>query len=423
MMRKSRINKIFDSKLLYFIIALFVSFALWLYVSSVEKVTVEETFTNIPLVFAGADTIRDTRELVVTQVSNNSVTIKVEGQRTVISKLKDLKDELKAVIDISSITEPVNNRTNFTISFPEEIDPNDITILSRTPSIIEYYIDKQSTKTINVECRFVGNVAEGFIVSQPVSDPLTVRISGPEKIIEQVDHAYIEINREDVDSTLQFSAEYQLIGTDGSVIADDSIVRETSTVNVTLPVEASKEVALSVDIIYAPETGSENAIVTIEPSAITIVGDAELLAGINRISLGQIDLSDVDGVFEKTYPIVLDNGIKNQSGTTEAQVTVEIRGLETKEFIINNFSCTNVPEGYTADIFTKSLTVKIRADSETINKIAANNIRAVADLTDYSDTVGDFTVPVKIYIADYSAAGAVGDYSIYVSVSRDNEKN
>ena len=75
-MRKSRINKIFDSKLLYFIIALFVSFALWLYVSSVEKVTVEETFTNIPLVFSGADTIRDTRELVVTQVSNNSVTIK-----------------------------------------------------------------------------------------------------------------------------------------------------------------------------------------------------------------------------------------------------------------------------------------------------------------------------------------------------------
>ncbi len=419
-MQKSRIKRIFDSKILYFVIALFASFALWLYVSSVEKVTIEETFTNIPLVFTGADTIRDTRELVVTQVSNSTVSIRVEGQRSVISKLKDNADELKAVIDISSVTEPVNNRTTFSVSFPDIIDPNDVTILSRTPSIIEYYIDKQSTKTINVVCKFVGSVAEGYIVSQPISDPLTVRISGPEKVIEQVDYAYIEINRDEVDSTLQFSAEYLLIGVDGNEIVDSSIVLETETVNVTLPVEASKEVALSVDLIYAPETSSENAIVTIEPSAITIVGDAEILAGINRISLGQIDLSDVDGIYEKTYSIVLDNGIKNQTGTTEAEVTVEIRGLETKEFIINNFSYTNLPEGLLADIFTKSLTIKVRADAETIEKIAANNIRAVADLEDYADTVGDFTVPVKIYIADYSEAGVVGDYSIYVSISRDD---
>lgn len=418
-MQKQKTNKLFESRLLYFIIALFISFALWLYVSSVEKVTVEETFSNIPLVFSGSDTIRDTRGLVVTQVSNSTVSVKIEGQRSVVSKLKDKADEIKAVIDISGVTEPVNNRTTFTISLPDGIDPNEITVLSRTPSIIEYYIDKQSTKTIDVVSKFVGSIAEGYIVSQPVSDPLTVRISGPEKVIEQVDHAYIEINREDVDSTLQFSAEYQLIGLDGNIITDDSIVLETETVNVTLPVEATKEVALSVDVIYGPETGFENAIINIEPSAITIVGDAELLGGINRISLGQIDLSDVDGVFEKTYPIVLDNGIKIPSGESEAEVSIEIRGLETKEFIINNFSCTNVPEGFTADIFTKSLTVKVRADAETIGKIAANNIRAVADLSDYSETVGDFTVPVKIYIAEYSAVGVVGDYSIYVSISRD----
>lgn len=418
-MQKQKTNKLFESRLLYFIIALFISFALWLYVSSVEKVTVEETFTNIPLVFSGADTIRDTRGLVVTQVSNSTVSVKIEGQRSVVSKLKDKEDQIKAVIDISGVTEPVNNRTTFTISLPDGIDSNEITVLSRTPSIIEYYIDKQSTKTIDVLCKFVGSIAEGYIVSQPVSDPLTVRISGPAKVIEQVDYAYIEINREDVDSTLQFSAEYQLIGLDGNIITDDSIVLETETVNVTLPVEATKEVALSVDIIYGPETGFENAIINIEPSAITIVGDADLLAGINRISLGQIDLSDVDGVFEKTYPIVLDNGIKVPSGESEAEVSVEIRGLETREFIINNFSCTNVPDGFTADIFTKSLTVKVRADAETIGKIAANNIRAVADLSDYSETVGDFTVPVKIYIAEYSAVGVVGDYSIYVSIARD----
>lgn len=416
-MQKPKIKKILDSKLLYFIIALFASFALWLYVSTVDKVTVEQTFSNIPLVFSGADTIRDTRELVVTQVSTNTVSIRVEGQRTVISKLNELADEITAVIDISGITEPVNNRTTFSISFPSEIDPSEVTILSRTPSIIEYYVDKQTSKTIDVEVRFVGSVAEGYIVSQPIVDPLTVRISGPEKVIEQVDHAYIEINREDVDTTLQFSTEYQLIDASGNQVVDDSIVLETETVNVTLPVEASKEVALSVDIVYSPETNSQNTIVTIEPSAITIVGDAELLDGINRISLGQIDLSDIDEYYQDTYSIVLDNGISNQTGTTEATVTVEIRGLETKEFVVTNLSYINLADGYSADIFTRSLTVKLRATADILDDITASNIRAVADLSDYTDTVGDFTVPVRIYISDFSEVGAVGDYSIYVSIS------
>ncbi len=415
-MQKPKIKKILDSKLLYFIIALFASFALWLYVSTVDKVTVEQTFSNIPLVFSGADTIRDTRELVVTQVSTNTVSIRVEGQRTVISKLNELADEITAVIDISGITEPVNNRTTFSISFPSEIDPSEVTILSRTPSIIEYYVDKQTSKTIDVEVRFVGSVAEGYIVSQPIVDPLTVRISGPEKVIEQVDHAYIEINREDVDTTLQFSTEYQLIDASGNQVVDDSIVLETETVNVTLPVEASKEVALSVDIVYSPETNSQNTIVTIEPSAITIVGDAELLDGINRISLGQIDLSDIDEYYQDTYSIVLDNGISNQTGTTEATVTVEIRGLETKEFVVTNLSYINLADGYSADIFTRSLTVKLRATADILDDITASNIRAVADLSDYTDTVGDFTVPVRIYISDFSEVGTVGDYSIYVSI-------
>lgn len=424
-MQKQKRNSIFDSKLLYFIVALFASFALWLYVSSVEKVEIEETFSNIPIEFTGEQTIRETRDLVVTQVSDNIVSVKLRGQRSVISKLKDSADELTAVIDISGITEPVNNRTGFTLSLPEGIESTDVTIVSRTPSVIEYYIDKQSTRTIDVVGKFVGSVAEGYIVSSLVIDPLTVRISGPEKVIEQVDHAYVEINRSDIDASLQFSTEYILLDADGNEIDDDSIVLETETVNVSLPVKATKEVALSVDIISGGGATSQNAIIDIEPSAITIVGDAEILDGINRITLGQIDLSDVDRAFEQTYQIVLDNGIENQSGATEALVTVEIRGLETKDITITNFECTGVPDGYAADIFTKSLTVKVRAPEEVIDDISATNIRAVADLTNFADTVGDMTVPVKIYIAGHSDAGVIGDYTIFVSLTEgaDEEKN
>jgi YbbR domain-containing protein len=298
---------------------------------------------------------------------------------------------------------------------------SDVQVISRSPSVIEYYIDKESSKSIEVRGKFVGSVADGYIAEQLEINPQTIKISGPEKVIEQVDYAYVEINREDVDSTLEFSTAYQLIDVDGNVITDDSITPERDTVDVILPIKASKEVALAVDIIPGGGAASENVVVSIEPSAITIIGDADMLEGINKIVLGSIDLSEVDQSYEATYQIALDNGVQNQTGTTEAKVTVEIKGLETRDIIINNFSCTNVPDGYDADIFTKSLTVKVRADSDTIDQIASTNIRAVADLSEYSGNEGDFTVPVKIYISDFADAGVVGSYSIYISISESSE--
>jgi YbbR domain-containing protein len=100
-MKKQTHNRIWDSKLLYLIVALFASFFLWVYVTSVEKVEIEETFNNIPVVFYGADTIKDTKGLVLTESSETTVTIKLRGQRTVLSKLKDKKDEISAVIDVA----------------------------------------------------------------------------------------------------------------------------------------------------------------------------------------------------------------------------------------------------------------------------------------------------------------------------------
>lgn len=418
-MNKSKAKSIGESKILYFIIALFASFCLWVYVTSVEKVEVEETFSDIPVVFLGEDTIRDTRNLIITDSSASTVSVKLKGQRAVLSRLKKNKDDLTAVIDIGSITEPVNNRTSYTITYPEGI--TGLTVVSRSPSVIEYYVDKQSSRMIDVYGKFVGSVAEGHIAGSVSVDPLTVKISGPEQAIKQVAQAYVEVNRDDVDRTLEFSTSYVLLDEEGNEISIDSIELERDTVNVTIPVRASKEVALAVDLVAGGGAGTENVNVSIDPVSITVIGDAEILSGINRITLGSIDLSQVDQSFEATYPIVLDNDVDNQSGVTEATVKIEIIGLETKEFAVTDLSYINVPEGYTADIFTRSLQVKVRADEDTIDKIAANNIRAVADLSNYSGTEGDRSVPVKIYIDGYSDAGVVGNYTIYIAMMKDGD--
>ena len=56
----------------------------------------------------------------------------------------------------------------------------------------------------------------------------------------------------------------------------------------------------------------------------------------------------------------------------------------------------------------------VRASNTEIDRIAANNLRVVADLSEYTQA-GTYQVPVTIYIDGYPDAGFIGDgYKIVV---------
>ena len=97
---------------------------------------------------------------------------------------------------------------------------------------------------------------------------------------------------------------------------------------------------------------------------------------------------------------------------------MEIAGLTTSNFNLKNISVINTPEGTSAEIMSESLDVVIRGTEEQLSQLAAENIRAVADLTDYKESTGPYMVPAKIYVDGFIDVGAVGDYQISVNLQR-----
>ena len=130
--------------------------------------------------------------------------------------------------------------------------------------------------------------------------------------------------------------------------------------------------------------------------------------------------------FSDTYVIPIDNELRNVTGATEAKVTVEIVGLETKNVKVTNISCINVTEGYAAEILTRSLDVTLRGSPESIAMLKDENIRAVADLTDMNGSVGTYMPRVRIYADGYTDVGSIKtggtDYSIYVQIEKAAER-
>ena len=417
--KKLNLKRITDSHVFWMILSLVAASLLWLYVTTTEGVEVEKTLTGVKIEFLGADAMRASSDLIVTEQDRTSVNLTLSGTRRVLSKLTS--SNVTATVNLSNVAADGRYSVSYDLSYPSGINSNDINIVRSSSDVVNFYVDKLARKTIEVKGAFTGNTAAGYLVDESmVFDPMVVAISGPKTVISKVDHAFVSITREDVDRTLSYSTTYSLVDADGNAVEDSSIQRETEEVTVTLNVLSTKEVPLDVTIIDGGgATRDANTHIEITPSSIMLAGDAAAIDSTTKLILGTINLSTFATDFSATYTIIPPNGTENMTGVTEATVTVSITGVATKSFSVNpdNIVCINVPDGYTAENITQALNVTVRAPQEILEQISEVNLRAVADLSNLGTSAsGVFTPTVEIKIDGFPEAGCVGEYKIYITL-------
>ena len=88
MTKKTTINKIISSKAFWIIISLLGSFLLWMYIMSTEETTIEKTFSNVKVVYQGADDLRAARGLIVTDADAKQIH-KVHARRLTPEELRE----------------------------------------------------------------------------------------------------------------------------------------------------------------------------------------------------------------------------------------------------------------------------------------------------------------------------------------------
>lgn len=418
-MTNSKKYKIFDSKIFWAIISLFVSLIIWVYINGTQEEIINLEFKNVELVFVGEDALQDSRGLYIADVTSRTVDIEISGTRMNIGGLS--AKDIKAQIDVSRITSAGTNTNVYLPVFPESVDASAVTIVSRTPSQIQFTVTRMSNKTVEVKSAFTGSTAEGYVAGKIEFEPGTITISGPQSELDKIDHVYVELGGEDITRTRERDLPYVLRDANGNVLDDlTGLEFEFDTIHITLPITMTKTVELSVEFIYGAGVNKDNYTqlleYSIDPETITIEGDPEIIETYNTIRVTTIDLTDFQITHEDTFTIPLANGIKNITGINEASVKIELSGLDVKQLDVTDLSWINLPEGYTAEIVNKSINVKIRADKDVIKQIKSENLRAVADMAEITST-GDIAVPVKIYVDGFTDAGAIGEYTIIINVS------
>jgi len=406
------------SKILSIAAAIAVSVFLWIYVMTVVNPEDTVTISGIPVTFSGQEVLREDYGLIISDGEDATIDLKISGKR---SEIKDLSaNNITLTVDVSKVRTPRTVSSAYDITFPANVDPSEFNITERSSGTVRYTVERLAKKTVEVIGVFEGDAAEGYEIGTMKFDRATIEVSGTEEEIAPIKYAQVLLQRTNLSETITESLTIELINNDGSKTSLDDVLTDVTEVEVTLPISKLKEVQLTVNLLEGGGATEQNAFVEIDPPSVLLSGDSTVIDGVNQINLGNIDLTEVESSETFEFRILIPNSAKNISGEETAIVEVTLKGLSTRKLRAGSIDFINVASDLEPQSLTTQLIVSLRGPMDQVSKVSPNNIRAVADLSNYTKP-GTYEVPVTIYIDGYSNVGVLETRTITVSLTAEND--
>lgn len=409
------IGRLKESRIVYLLLSVLLAVVFWFYVRSQDTSVYPAWFYDVPVVQTGSNVLA-TQSLTVAGISQETVDLRVEAPTSVLSALRQQRDELWVTLDVSRCQAGENHLT-YNISWPVSVIRESIAVLEQSPKTLTVTVEKLSTKSFPVEFQLKGQVAEGYQAGTAAINPETVTVSGPVEQVARVARVVAVLEDENLDERFVGDLPLTLLDAEGEELTGLEIMLDSTSAYVVVPVVVVKEIPLTVNVLPGGGATQDNADVLIEPKSVIVSGAEEDLRDLDEISLGSIDLSKVVGASTITRPIELDASMENVSGITTANVSVTITGLYTKSFDVDNISLTAPAPGFNADPVTQMRTVMVRGQQEALEQLDASQIRIVVDVSTYTNR-GTYSIPAKVYLDAGSSVGVIGEYYISVNISR-----
>lgn len=406
------------SKFLRILLSAVVAFALWCFVIMVEQPESENTYYDIPVVLQYEDVLAERGLMIVSE--RPTVTLRLSSTRTNLNNLNE--SNINVIANVASISAPGTHEITYSISYPGNVPASAVTVKSQSTDMVKLKVEKRVTKRVDIVPVYTGSVPEGMIADKEnaVLDYDYIEVSGPEAVVEQIDQAIIQVDLTDKTETLVGEFAYILCNAAGEPVDAAMVTTNVETINLTLKIQRVKEISLKVTVIPGGGATEATSSITIGPKTIRVSGSDALLEGLDELDLGTINLAELIGDTNLTYPIVLPEGITNETGITEARVSVKFPNLRVRTMQITAIEAINVPEGMEVEMITQSLQVSLRGPAAMVGAMTERDILVTVDFTDAE--LGTDTKKATITISSkYDGVGAVGTYSVSVTVKEAEE--
>ncbi len=401
-----------DNKILWALMSIVAALILWTYVVTVENPEFEDDFYNIPVVIIGENIMQE-RGLMVIDGTNQTVSMRLKGNRSDLNNLKS--SDITVKVDLSKIDEAGVQQVDYTYSFPGNIASNAIIVESKSPDRLTMTFARRVTKNVAVNVVLSGAVPQDFIADEDtlVTDVQTIKIIGPEDAVNQISQARINVNLDGRTESFSEDYSYTLCNEAGEGVDVTMVSVDNPRVNVTMRIQKVKDIPLVLTVISGGGATEQTSQIHIDPQTIKVSGSDNVLDNLNELNIGTINLGEITGETELTFPIVLPDNVINRSAVTDAKVTVSFPDLLKKTFTVpgTNIQCVNVPEGLEAEIITQSLKLDLRGPKVLVNAMSTNEFVLRVDFT--GKQAGTFTMQVDVDMNNgFEEVGVIGTCTV-----------
>ena len=402
------------SALLSFVVA----FGLWLYVFNNVSQEDDSTFYNIPIVMTGENVLSE-RNLMITGISAEAVSLNISGARSELNKLDNSNIIVKA--DLSGIDEAGDHQElKYSVDYTADVSKSAFTVQQKNPQSIFVDVDVRRTKEIDVVVKWTGTRSENYIydTDNPVMDYTTVTVVGPAAVADRIDHAQIEVDLTDRYESISEDFRYTLCDVDGEPVDAQQIVTNVEQIHLDAKIQKIKVLNLVANILYGGGATADNTTVEVQPETIRVSGSEAVLEELgDSLMVCTINMAELEKTNNENlkYTITLPEGVTNETGVTEALVTVKITGVNTREYTITNFQSINVPEGMEAEIINANLVVKVRGPAAQMMLLATEDIAAVVDFAAAEPGTATYKATIT-FPEGFETLGALKTYSVSAEV-------
>lgn len=404
-----------ENKAVRILLSVLIAFTLWFYVITVVSPEYDQTFSGIPVSFQG-EAILAERGLMIISDKTPTVSLQLYGKRADLSKLDS--SNITVTVDVSKIGEAGNHTlSTANISYPGDVRQDAFSVLNRNPASITLLVEQKIKKEVPVNIAYLGSVQEDFIADKDnaLLDYTTVTIEGPASTIDQITQAVIEVDLNDKNESFSDSYAYTLCDSSGAPVDAAYVETNIAAVNLTLYIQRVKEIPLVVTVVEGGGATESTTKIELSQQTLKISGNDTVLAQLEELVLGTIDLATIPEATTLTFPVVLPTGVTNLSNVAEVYVTVEFPELAIKTFIVTNIAPGNIPADMEAEILTQSMQVTLRGPKNLIDLLTADDVMVVVNLANAQ--AGTFTVKGTVVLGtQYSACGPIKTDSVSVTL-------
>ena len=366
--------------------SLVLAFVLWFLVVQIDDPLDSVTFNNVEIDLVNTDVLEQRGMVYEVLDESNIARVTVYAPKSVLGQIR--KNDIVAEADMSKLTD-IN-----TIAVNYYVENLTVDSVDGNRDIVRLNVEDRASKWIRLTSSVVGDVADGYLVTNVSLDQTTIEISGPQSVVSQVAYAAVEMGVAGATSNLSANVDIQLFDEEDKLIENKSIRKNVNSAYMQVEVLATKEVPIRIEYSGQPAEGYlATGVVESNKNHVAIAGRSAVLDGITEIVIPAESL-DISGATGNVYATVdLDDFVPDNirwaersfSGKVAVSVYVEPVKIRTLEVPAGNISLINPPADLVVSLpeDVEYYELVISGLAENVDAIDVQTLAGIIDVQSY----------------------------------------